>query len=97
MKASILRSVNYLLMSIAQAAGVPELHVDFSKKSCLMLLTGLFVNSDVRGLLEVRNCSAKDMLFWIIRAYIDRGTEFQKGAKMTIFNYIYSNTVSKVV
>lgn len=96
-KVSILLHVNFLLTSIEQETGFPGLHVDYLSESFSLQFNGLSLNSSVHIMLEGKDCPAMNMVFSIIRAYVDRITGFQKDANMTIVRRMYPDIASKVV
>lgn len=93
---SILRGLNLLLAAVEREAGVPGLHMDFSRKSCSLQLNVVFLMSGVRGMIERKDYRAVDTLFTILEAYTDRASQFQNGADMTRVYRMYSVVVFNV-
>lgn len=73
----ILRGVNPLFATIDRNAGVPGLLVNFSSKSSSVQLNGIFLNRDVREMLEGKEYRAVDMILSIMGTYIDCAMCFQ--------------------
>lgn len=70
--------MNILPAASDREVGVPELHVDFSRKCCSVHLIVIFSNSAVCRLLEGQVFHAVNSVFPIIDPYIDLEARFQR-------------------
>lgn len=83
---SNLHAVNSLFAVIERESGVIALYVDFSSIGCSMQLNGLYLTGDMCGMLKRKVYCAVNMVFSIVRAYVDHPKGFQTDVNILLFN-----------
>lgn len=90
-----IQGLNVLLSAFQTKAGTYFQRVDFSRKKPSLELNGLFINRDVKGMLEGKDVKALNVAFLFRDTFIDRASRVVQPAPMTGVHFMCMELVAR--